>query len=138
MMTVKQGDRKTRRDSDIQASRSITRDLQLKMPLVQVACFTLCWAPYAFHDTWIVLTGTPLVSPIVSDFMLLTAVFNSCLNPLIYGAYFYKDLKTCGRRSRPESRRSRTETLRKWSWKNKDNRGNSDTGIPLEDRFSPL
>merc|ERR1719264_548375 len=95
---------------------STVRDLQLKMPLLQIASFTLCWAPYVFHDTWIVLTGTTLVSPLVSDFMLLTAVFSSCVNPLIYGAYFHRDIKTCGNRS--GSRRSRQETLRRWSWKN--------------------
>ena len=27
----------------------------------------------------------------VSDCMLLTAVFNSCINPIIYGWYYYKD-----------------------------------------------
>ena len=27
----------------------------------------------------------------VSDWMLLTAVLNSCVNPLIYGWYYYRD-----------------------------------------------
>ena len=29
--------------------------------------------------------------------MLLTAVFNSCVNPLIYGAHYYKDFRTLGK-----------------------------------------
>ena len=40
------------------------------------------------------------VRPLVTDIMLLTAVFNSCVNPIIYGANFYKDLKTLGRQRR--------------------------------------
>ena len=33
----------------------------------------------------------------VSDVMLLTAVFNSCINPVIYGAHYLPDIRTLGR-----------------------------------------
>ena len=34
----------------------------------------------------------------VQDILYLTAVFNSCLNPLIYGVYYYTDNRTLGGR----------------------------------------
>ena len=37
------------------------------------------------------------VPEFTADLMLLTAVFNSCFNPLVYGAHFYKDFRTLGR-----------------------------------------
>ena len=33
----------------------------------------------------------------VADCMLLTAVFNSCINPVIYGAHYLPDFTTLGR-----------------------------------------
>jgi hypothetical protein len=34
----------------------------------------------------------------VQDILYLTAVFNSCLNPLIYGVYYYTENRTQGGR----------------------------------------
>ena len=40
------------------------------------------------------IAGKPQVPQLLADLMLLAAVFNSCLNPIIYGRYYYRDFRT--------------------------------------------
>ena len=82
---------------------------KMQMSVTQVTCFFVFWAPYVIQQCWsvkrlysfcnqkLLFSGIfdksiPASIPRwVSDCMLLTAVFNSCINPIIYGWYYYKD-----------------------------------------------
>ena len=33
------------------------------------------------------------INPILQDALFLTAVFNSCINPLVYGSFYFKSLR---------------------------------------------
>jgi len=48
-----------------------------------------------------------MVAPEVQDALFLTAVFNSCLNPLVYGGFYFKAL----------TRRSFAKNKSAQSWK---------------------
>jgi len=39
-------------------------------------------------------TSASSVPAIVQDGLFFTAVFNSCINPLVYGSFYFKSLKT--------------------------------------------
>lgn len=78
----------------------------IKMSLIHVSFFGVFWAPYTIHQAWMIIdkSSANKVPLPVADAMLLTAVFNSCINPLIYGAHYYSDFKTLGR-TKENSRR---------------------------------
>jgi len=67
----------------------------LKMSLVHVVVFVLCWTPYTTMATWEMLdqeSASQVPEPL-QDILFLTACLNSCINPLIYGGYYYTESK---------------------------------------------
>jgi len=67
----------------------------LKMSIIHVVVFVLSWTPYSVMATWDTVDkkSAQLVPGAVQDILYLTAVFNSCLNPLIYGIYYHSEQK---------------------------------------------
>ena len=94
------------RSSDYKKRKSVMK--ALKMSVVHVVMFGLSWTPYTIMATWLVNKGIQFhcipcsrdtidkasarqVPGSVQDILYLTAVLNSCLNPLIYGVYYYTE-----------------------------------------------
>ncbi|TDH11133.1 hypothetical protein EPR50_G00057700 [Perca flavescens] len=95
----------------------------LKMTLVIVLSFVVCWTPYYLLGVWYwfqpaVLRATP---EYVHHFLFVFGNLNTCCDPVIYGFYtpsFRADLAACCRR-----RRRRGETR--------------DAAVPSPDRLGP-
>jgi len=68
----------------------------LKMSVVHVVTFVICWTPYTIMATWDTVDkqSARRVPGVAQDILYLTAVFNSCLNPFIYGVYYYSERRT--------------------------------------------
>ncbi|ELU01220.1 hypothetical protein CAPTEDRAFT_125249 [Capitella teleta] len=62
----------------------------LKMTIVIVAVFIVCWTPYfIMHILWWIDKNTAeKVNPKIQRGLFIFAVSNSCVNPVIYGQYF--------------------------------------------------
>ncbi|CAH2049599.1 unnamed protein product, partial [Iphiclides podalirius] len=61
----------------------------LRMTVVIVTVFALCWLPYAVMAMWYMIdrSSASQVSSQVQDLLFAMAVSNSCMNPLVYGTY---------------------------------------------------
>ncbi|NXT26462.1 GNRR2 protein, partial [Syrrhaptes paradoxus] len=81
---------------DIQLRRSYNnipraRMRTLKMSIVIVLTFIVCWTPYYLLGLWYWFSPEMLtrekVSPSLSHILFLFGLFNTCLDPLIYGLF---------------------------------------------------
>lgn len=66
------------------------------MSTLHVLAFVGCWTPYLVISLWHVVdpeSANAKVSPIAQDCLFLTAVFNSCLNPVVYGGFYLKAMR---------------------------------------------
>ncbi|XP_032514540.1 adipokinetic hormone/corazonin-related peptide receptor variant I-like [Danaus plexippus] len=61
----------------------------LRMTVIIVTVFALCWLPYATMAMWYMVDreSASRVAPQVQDLLFAMAVSNSCMNPLVYGSY---------------------------------------------------
>ncbi|XP_078702226.1 uncharacterized protein LOC144928090 [Branchiostoma floridae x Branchiostoma belcheri] len=55
-----------------------------------MASFIFCWTPYFVTMVWILFFNWQIVSPVVFDVLFLFGIFNSCLNPVVYGLSMFK------------------------------------------------
>jgi len=65
----------------------------LKMSCIHVLAFVFSWTPYTVMATWDTIDSVSArqVPGLVQDILYLTAVLNTCINPLIYGVYYYSE-----------------------------------------------
>ncbi|KAK1154783.1 gonadotropin-releasing hormone II receptor-like [Acipenser oxyrinchus oxyrinchus] len=83
----------------------------LKMTIIIVASFVICWTPYYLLGIWYwfhpqMLRETP---EYVNHILFLFGHLNTCSDPVIYGLYtpsFRADLASCWRRCSPDSPRT--------------------------------
>ncbi|GIX69926.1 g_PROTEIN_RECEP_F1_2 domain-containing protein [Caerostris darwini] len=60
----------------------------LKMTCLIVASFFFCWTPYVVIHLWYLFDAKSAESlDTRQSFLFMFAVFNSCINPLVYGSY---------------------------------------------------
>lgn len=81
-------------------------NVALRMSIVHVLAFVFCWTPYLIMSAWYLADpegGVSVVPPEVQDGLFLTAVCNSCLNPVVYGGFYF----TCGGGGGGRTRRMR-------------------------------
>ncbi|XP_021239466.1 gonadotropin-releasing hormone II receptor-like, partial [Numida meleagris] len=102
----------------MRAARASSRDVQLrrshdriprarmrtlKMSVVVVLTFVCCWTPYYLLGLWYWFSPEMLtrgrVPPALSHILFLFGLFNTCLDPLVYGL-FTVHFCGCGRRRR--------------------------------------
>ncbi|XP_023671087.2 gonadotropin-releasing hormone II receptor-like isoform X1 [Paramormyrops kingsleyae] len=75
----------------------------LKMSIVIVLTFIICWTPYYLLGLWYWFSPDDLeetVSHSMSHMLFIFGLFNACLDPIIYGLFtihFRKGLKRCCR-----------------------------------------
>ncbi|NXV73173.1 GNRR2 protein, partial [Atlantisia rogersi] len=80
----------------------------LKMSIVIVLTFVVCWTPYYLLGLWYWFSPEMLtrgkVPPSLSHILFLFGLFNTCLDPLVYGLFtvhFHREMRRvcrCGRR----------------------------------------
>ncbi|XP_024946292.1 gonadotropin-releasing hormone II receptor isoform X2 [Cephus cinctus] len=82
--------------SSIERARSRT----LKLTITIVAVFIFCWTPYVAMSLWLIFDrdSANLINAPIQDIFFLTAVGNSCANPLIYGSYSVEFRRECCKR----------------------------------------
>ncbi|XP_066946291.1 gonadotropin-releasing hormone receptor-like isoform X2 [Macrobrachium rosenbergii] len=79
----------------------------LKMTVIIVLAFIICWTPYVVMVLWYMFDkqGAEQVQTSFQDALFIMAVSNSCVNPIVYGTYtinLRKELNRCfGRKSKP-------------------------------------
>eukprot|EP00064_Thunnus_orientalis_P013049 superscaffoldBa00002075_g13086 len=77
----------------------------LKMSIVIVICFIVCWTPYYLLGLWYWFFPDDLegkVSHSLTHILFIFGLFNTCLDPIIYGLFtirFRKRLRTCYRKT---------------------------------------
>merc|ERR1712037_685825 len=84
----------------------------LKMSIIHVLAFIVSWTPYTVMGTWDTIhralgyTSNDKVPQLMRDVLYLTAVLNSCINPIIYGVYYFseRNSRITGHRSNPAHR----------------------------------
>lgn len=83
------GSIKLRRNTSLRS-----QNVALRMSSIHVLTFVACWTPYLVISLWHILDEDSVgqVSPIVQDALFLTAVLNSCINPFVYGGFYFKTL----------------------------------------------
>ncbi|XP_048418868.1 gonadotropin-releasing hormone II receptor-like [Stegostoma tigrinum] len=86
----------------------------LKMTIVIVVSFIVCWTPYYLLGLWYWFNQNVLknVPEYVSHILFLFALLHTCSDPIIYGFYtpsFRKDILTCWRGTRAEITRNETK-----------------------------
>ncbi|KAI1286074.1 Gonadotropin-releasing hormone receptor [Halotydeus destructor] len=61
----------------------------IRMTIIIVTAFVLCWTPYTIVDLVSILAPNvhATISPVIKDAVLLIAYGNSVINPLIYGSH---------------------------------------------------
>ncbi|GFT68046.1 g_PROTEIN_RECEP_F1_2 domain-containing protein [Nephila pilipes] len=66
-----------------------TRSRTLKMTCLIVFSFFCCWTPYIIIDLWYLFDSKSAESldTRIQSSMFMFAVFNSCVNPLVYSSY---------------------------------------------------
>lgn len=76
-----------RRSNDDVLSRAKKRTL--KMTITIVIVFLICWTPYYIIAMWYWFDKTSVdkVSALVSKSLFIFACTNSCMNPIVYGAF---------------------------------------------------
>ncbi|XP_041646598.1 putative gonadotropin-releasing hormone II receptor [Cheilinus undulatus] len=73
----------------------------LKMSIVIVICFIVCWTPYYLLGLWYWFFPDDLegkVSHSLTHILFIFGLFNACLDPIIYGLFtirFHKRLRSC-------------------------------------------
>uniref|UniRef100_A0A8C0J053 Gonadotropin-releasing hormone receptor n=1 Tax=Chelonoidis abingdonii TaxID=106734 RepID=A0A8C0J053_CHEAB len=81
----------------------------LKMSIVIVLTFVLCWTPYYLLGLWYWFSPEMLsrkkVPPSLSHILFLFGLFNACLDPLIYGLFTMHFRREIGRVCRCTHRR---------------------------------
>ncbi|GFQ91459.1 gonadotropin-releasing hormone II receptor [Trichonephila clavata] len=81
----------------------------LRMTLIAVLAFFLCWTPYVIMVLWYLFNSVSAekVNSRIQSIQFMFAVFNSCVNPLVYGSYVlnFKKIftKCCCKRSSPNT-----------------------------------
>lgn len=80
--------RRNRRSFKFARSQTVA----LRMSTMHVLAFVGCWTPYLVISLWHILNPQSVesVSAEVQDALFLTAVFNSCIDPLVYGGFYFK------------------------------------------------
>lgn len=77
----------------------------LKMSIVIVICFIICWTPYYLLGLWYWFFPDDLegkVSHSLTHILFIFGLFNTCLDPIIYGLFtisFHKGLRSCYRKA---------------------------------------
>ncbi|XP_055927811.1 adipokinetic hormone/corazonin-related peptide receptor variant I-like [Argiope bruennichi] len=68
-----------------------TRSRTLKMTFLIVISFFFCWTPYVIIDLWYLFDSESAekLDTRIQSSMFMFAVFNSCINPLVYGSYIF-------------------------------------------------
>jgi len=82
------------RNRTLRFARSQT--VALRMSTVHVLAFVGCWTPYLIISAWHIVDPDGVSEDVpagVQDALFLTAVFNSCLNPLVYGGFYFRYVK---------------------------------------------
>jgi gonadotropin-releasing hormone receptor len=84
--------RRSRRSFKFARSQTVA----LRMSTMHVLAFVGCWTPYLVISLWHILDPQSVesVSAEVQDALFLTAVFNSCIDPLVYGGFYFKVILT--------------------------------------------
>ncbi|KAF8793751.1 Gonadotropin-releasing hormone II receptor like protein [Argiope bruennichi] len=75
--------------SDTRLSEKL--DPTLKMTFLIVISFFFCWTPYVIIDLWYLFDSESAekLDTRIQSSMFMFAVFNSCINPLVYGSYIF-------------------------------------------------
>ncbi|XP_009473559.1 PREDICTED: gonadotropin-releasing hormone II receptor-like, partial [Nipponia nippon] len=85
----------------------------LKMSIVIVLTFILCWTPYYLLGLWYWFSPEMLtrekVPPSLSHILFLFGLFNTCLDPLIYGLFTVRFRREMWRACRCSRRRQEQE-----------------------------
>lgn len=77
----------------------------LKMSIVIVICFIICWTPYYLLGLWYWFFPDDLegkVSHSLTHILFIFGLFNTCLDPIIYGLFtisLHKGLRSCNRKA---------------------------------------
>uniref|UniRef100_A0A8C5D1L6 Type II GnRH receptor n=1 Tax=Gouania willdenowi TaxID=441366 RepID=A0A8C5D1L6_GOUWI len=77
----------------------------LKMSIVIVICFIVCWTPYYLLGLWYWFFPDDLegkVSHSLTHILFIFGLFNACLDPVIYGLFtirFHRGLRNCCRKA---------------------------------------
>lgn len=81
------------RNRSMRFARSQT--VALRMSTTHVLAFVGCWTPYLVISAWHIIDPRSVenVAAEVQDALFLTAVFNSCINPLVYGGFYFRALR---------------------------------------------
>ena len=73
-----------------------SQTVALRMSTTHVLAFVGCWTPYLVISAWHIVDPEGVVNdvaPEVQDALFLTAVFNSCINPLVYGGFYFRSVQ---------------------------------------------
>ncbi|XP_034016938.1 putative gonadotropin-releasing hormone II receptor [Thalassophryne amazonica] len=90
----------------------------LKMSIIIVICFIVCWTPYYLLGLWYWFFPDDLegkVSHSLTHILFIFGLFNTCLDPIIYGLFttrLRKGLRSCAAMSRLESNKVLTGTFK--------------------------
>jgi hypothetical protein len=78
-----------------------SQNVALRMSSMHVMAFVACWTPYLVISLWHIIDEASVdqVSPIVQDALFLTAVLNSCINPFVYGGFYFRTQSSAQRQS---------------------------------------
>ncbi|CAL8100508.1 unnamed protein product [Orchesella dallaii] len=95
-----------RSDNASNITRARRKTLWLSMVIVTV--FVICWTPYVTMTLWYMFDFETAanVDPRIHEALFVTAVSNSCVNPIIYGNYmkkYWRNLRNAACRSRTSS-----------------------------------
>ena len=74
-----------------------SQTVALRMSVVHVVAFVSCWTPHLVISVWHLVdpeSVNTMVAPEIQDVLFLTAVFNSCVDPLVYGGFYFKQAKS--------------------------------------------
>ena len=77
----------------------------LKMSIVIVICFIVCWTPYYLLGLWYWFFPDDLegkVSHSLTHILFIFGLFNTCLDPVIYGLFtirFHRGSRSCCRKA---------------------------------------
>ncbi|XP_074837283.1 gonadotropin-releasing hormone II receptor-like [Carettochelys insculpta] len=102
----------------------------LKMSIVIVLTFVLCWTPYYLLGLWYWFSPEMLsrkVSPSLSHILFLFGLFNACLDPLIYGLFtmhFRREIRHVCRCTQHRKEQDAASTLNGSFWA-------STTAVPI-------
>lgn len=104
----------------------------LRMTLIIVIAFILCWTPYFVMTMWYMIDkkSAQNVDEGVQEFLFMFAVSNSCANPLVYGTYAINLKREC---QNCFCRRRRTVFIRK-NQSSGGTRSTRDSTVPVSVR----